>query len=79
MIEKSKEEKKVEAEAELERIRLVHNIMTQRVRDPPGMNKCDPSKHYNYETIEANVVSGFMHEFSKVPKKRFDIENSDFN
>ncbi|CAI9290309.1 unnamed protein product [Lactuca saligna] len=47
--------------------------------DPPGLDKGDPTKHHSYETIEASVYNGVMHEFAKVPKKSFDIKNTDFN
>ncbi|CAI9294571.1 unnamed protein product [Lactuca saligna] len=48
--------KEVEAEVEIEKLRIVQSIMTQRDNDPKGMDKGDPAKHHNYETIEANVA-----------------------
>ncbi|KAL7592159.1 hypothetical protein Lser_V15G33908 [Lactuca serriola] len=76
MIKKSKEEKKAEADAELERMRLVQSIMTQRASDPPGMNKGDTSKHYNYETIEAKVAFNHMYSFEKKPKQSYFVTNT---
>ncbi|KAL7607148.1 hypothetical protein Lser_V15G19426 [Lactuca serriola] len=77
LYEKSKEEKKVEAEAELERMRQVQSIMRQRASDPPTMNKGDHAKLYSYETIESKVVGREMYEFEKKPKRSCDIANSD--
>ena len=76
LYEKLKEEKKFEAEAELERMRQVQSIMRQRASDPPTMNKGDPAKLYSYETIEAKVVGREMYEFEK-QKRSYDIANSD--
>ena len=42
------------------------------------LNKGDPNKHWCYETIEIAVL-GTNDEFLNVPKKSYDIENSDFN
>ena len=75
--EKSKEEKKAEAEAEIEQMRKVQSIMRLRVGDPPTMNKGDPEKLYSYETIESKVVGVEMYEFEKKPKVSYDIANSD--
>ncbi|KAL7607644.1 hypothetical protein Lser_V15G16187 [Lactuca serriola] len=77
LYEKSKEELKVDAEAELERMRQVQSIMRQRASDPPSMNKGDPAKLYSYETIESKVVGREMYEFEKKPKRSYDIANSD--
>ncbi|KAL7591219.1 hypothetical protein Lser_V15G33877 [Lactuca serriola] len=77
LYEKSKEELKVDAEAELERMRQVQSIMRQRASDPPSMNKGDPAKLYSYETIESKVVGREMYEFEKKPKQSYDIANSD--
>ncbi|KAL7601073.1 hypothetical protein Lser_V15G24877 [Lactuca serriola] len=77
LYEKSKEELKADAEAELERMRQVQSIMRQRASDPPSMNKGDPAKLYSYETIESKVVGREMYEFEKKPKRSYDIANSD--
>ncbi|KAL7586161.1 hypothetical protein Lser_V15G40639 [Lactuca serriola] len=77
LYEKSKEEIKADAEAELERMRQVQSIMRQRASDPPSMNKGDPAKLYSYETIESKVVGREMYEFEKKPKRSYDIANSD--
>ncbi|KAL7587313.1 hypothetical protein Lser_V15G40383 [Lactuca serriola] len=76
LYEKSKEELKADAEAELERMRQVQSIMRQRASDPPSMNKGDPAKLYSYETIESKVVGREMYEFEKKPKRSYDIVNS---
>ncbi|CAI9302926.1 unnamed protein product [Lactuca saligna] len=77
LYEKSKEELKADAEAEMERMRQVQSIMRQRASDPPSMNKGDPVKLYSYETIESKVVCREMYEFEKKPKRSYDIANSD--
>ncbi|KAL7609544.1 hypothetical protein Lser_V15G13888 [Lactuca serriola] len=77
LYEKSKEEIKADAEAELERMRQVQSIMRQRAGDPPSINKGDPAKLYSYETIESKVVAREMYEFEKKPKRSYDIANSD--
>ncbi|KAL7604851.1 hypothetical protein Lser_V15G19577 [Lactuca serriola] len=77
LYEKSKEEVKADAEAELERMRQVQSIMRQRASDPPSMNKGDPAKLYSYETIESKVVGREMYEFEKKPKRSYDTANSD--
>lgn len=59
--------------------RKIQSILRQRQGDPPGLEKGDSSKHNSFETIEANLFSGVMNEFAKVPKKNFDIGNSNFN
>ncbi|KAL7604923.1 hypothetical protein Lser_V15G18161 [Lactuca serriola] len=77
LYEKSKEEIKADAEAELERMRQVQSIMRQRASDPPSMNKGDPVKLYSYEMIDSKVVGREMYEFEKKPKRSYDIANSD--
>lgn len=72
-------EKKRALEKEMERQRQIQSILRQRQSDPPILENGDPIKPYYYETIEASVFSGVMHEFEKVPKKSYDIENTDFN
>lgn len=47
LIGKSKEEKQAEIKAEMERQRVIHNILRKRENDPHGMNKGDPRKHYS--------------------------------
>lgn len=79
VVEKSKEEKKVEVEAEMEKQRVIQSIMRLRASDPPGMNKGGPSKHYNYETIEVKVASNHMYAFLKKPKQSYIVANSDMN
>lgn len=51
----------------------------QRQSDPPGLNKGDPSKHWCYETIEQVVSSGKMYDFRKIPKRSYEVENTNFN
>ncbi|KAL7617007.1 hypothetical protein Lser_V15G03290 [Lactuca serriola] len=77
LIEKSKEEKKAEAEAEMEKLRQVQSIMRQRANDPPTMNKGDPAKLYSYETIESKVMGSHLYEFEKKPRRSYDVANSD--
>ncbi|KAL7609165.1 hypothetical protein Lser_V15G10960 [Lactuca serriola] len=77
LYEKSKDELKADAEAEMERMRQVQSIMRQRASDPPSLNNGDPAKLYSYETIESKVVCREMYEFEKKPKRSYDIANSD--
>lgn len=74
----SKHENKKLQEKEMERLRQVNSIMTQRINNPPGLNKGDPNKAWCYETIEI-VVLDRVDEFMKRPKKSYGIENSNFN
>ncbi|CAI9294418.1 unnamed protein product [Lactuca saligna] len=69
IIENTKEEKKDEVNAELERMRLVQSVMTLRAQDPVGLEKGDPSKQYNYETIEAKFMFDHMCSFEKFKAK----------
>lgn len=43
------------------------------------MNKGNPDKYFNFEYIEATVLSGKMHSFHKVLKKSYEIEDTNFN
>lgn len=73
VIEPTTEENKLALEQEIEKQRKIQSILRQRENDPTSIDKGDPSKYYIYETIEASVFSGVMHEFAKVPKKSFGI------
>ena len=59
--------------------REIQSILQQRANDPPGFDKGGPSKHFCYEYIEAQDFPGEKHDFEKIPKKSYAIENSDFN
>ncbi|CAI9290318.1 unnamed protein product [Lactuca saligna] len=62
-VEPTIEEKKAALEKEMERQRKIQSILRQRQSDLPGMEKGDPTKHYNYETIEAMVLHAEMRYF----------------
>ncbi|CAI9286377.1 unnamed protein product [Lactuca saligna] len=79
VVEKSKEEKKAEAKAEIEKLGVVQSIMRQSASDPPGLNKRDPAKHYNYETIKAKVAFRHMYAFEKKPKQSYVVSNPDMS
>ena len=49
MVEKTKEERKVEIDEELEKMRQLQSIMAIRAQDPSNHDKGYPSKQYNYE------------------------------
>ena len=78
IIEKTNKEKKAEVAAEVERMRHVQSIMRQRALDNSKVDKGDPSKVYNYETIESRVMFDHMYSFEKVPKKSYVVTNTDF-
>lgn len=63
----------------MERKRQIHSILSLRQRDPPGLEKGDPTKPYSYNTIEQMCALSEMHDFLNVQKKIYDIENSNLN
>ncbi|CAI9263336.1 unnamed protein product [Lactuca saligna] len=77
-LEPTVEEKNNVVEKEIEKQRKIQSILRQRANNPPGIDKGDTSKHFSYEYIEAQVLTGEMHDFEKIPKKSYPIENSDF-
>ncbi|CAI9277340.1 unnamed protein product [Lactuca saligna] len=77
LIEKTKEEKKAEVEAEVEKMRHLQSIMTLRAQDPSNIDKGDPSKQYKYEKIDARFIFDHMYSFEKIPKKSYVVTNSD--
>lgn len=78
-VEFLKEEKKATIEAEMEKQIHIQSILRLRANDPPGLDKGDPTKVYHYENIEALVVSKEMHDFEKVPRRSYDIVNSNIS
>lgn len=79
MKELTEEEKKENLEKEIEKQRQINSISRQRQGDPPGLDKGDLTNQYYYETIEKIVSLRNMYDFEKVPKKSFDIINTNFN
>ena len=59
-------------------MRHVQSIMRQRALDGSNVDKGDPSKVFNYETIESRVMFDHMYSFEKIPKKSFVVTNTDF-
>lgn len=76
IIEISKEERKADIEAEMEKQRQIQSILRHRQSDPPHLNKGDPKKLHSYENIEARVAYNEMHEFVKKPMNSYAIEKS---
>ena len=56
---------------------MVQSVMALHAQDPPGLEKGDPTKQYNYETIEAKVTFDYMYSFEKVPNKSCVVTNID--
>ncbi|CAI9281095.1 unnamed protein product [Lactuca saligna] len=56
-VEPSGEEKKRLQELELENMKQLNNIMRQREKDPPALDKEDLNKLWCYETIETIVIA----------------------
>lgn len=46
---------------------------------PRGLNKGDPNNQWCYQTIDNIVLIRINDYFCKVPKKGYDIDNSNFN
>lgn len=63
----------------MEKQRHINSILRQSQGDPLILEKGYPTKQYCYETIELIVSLGNIYEFEKIPKKSYEIENSDFN
>ncbi|KAL7610158.1 hypothetical protein Lser_V15G11463 [Lactuca serriola] len=78
LIEKTNKEKKAEVAAEVERMRHVESIMRQRALEGLNVDKGDPSKVFNYETIESRVMFDHMYSFEKIPKKSYVVTNTDY-
>ncbi|CAH1444082.1 unnamed protein product [Lactuca virosa] len=56
LVEKMKEERNAEIEAEMEKQSHIQGILMLRASDPPRMNKGDPTRLHSYENIEARVA-----------------------
>lgn len=67
-VEPSGEEKKRLQELELGNMKQLNNIMRQREKDPPVLDKEDLNKVWCYETIET-IVIGDVDAFEKKNKK----------
>lgn len=63
-VDLSKKEKKKIHELEMERLRQLSSIMSQRENDPLGLKKGDPNKVWCYETIETAILDN-VDEFMK--------------
>ncbi|CAI9262583.1 unnamed protein product [Lactuca saligna] len=77
LVEKTKEERKAEIDEELEKRRKHQSIMAIRAQDPSKHDKGDPSKQYNYESIEDKVMFDHIYSFEKIPKKSYVVTNYD--
>lgn len=65
-LEPTREENKRMKELEAEKLCHLSSFIRQRVNDPPGLNKGDANKLWNYETIES-VAYGELDVFDKLP------------
>ena len=56
----------------------MESIMRQRALEGSNVDKGDPLKLFNYETLDSRVMFDHMYSFQKIPKKSFVVTNTDY-